>query len=86
MHAISTKSLTLGYGEENIIDQLDLSIPKGKITVFIGSNGSGKSTLLRSLARLLKPKSGSIVLDGNDIAHTSTKKLQESWLFFLSRR
>ncbi|APC49519.1 ABC transporter [Virgibacillus halodenitrificans] len=75
MHAISTKSLTLGYGEENIIDQLDLSIPKGKITVFIGSNGSGKSTLLRSLARLLKPKSGSIVLDGNDIAHTSTKKI-----------
>ncbi|WP_047983414.1 ABC transporter ATP-binding protein [Ornithinibacillus californiensis] len=75
MDAISTNSLTLGYGEENIIQELDLAIPKGKITVFIGSNGCGKSTLLRSLARLLKPKSGSIVLDGHDIAHTPTKKI-----------
>ncbi|WP_085991302.1 ABC transporter ATP-binding protein [Oceanobacillus senegalensis] len=75
MDAISTKSLTLAYGEENIIKELDLAIPKGKITVFIGSNGCGKSTLLRSLARLMKPKNGSIVLDGNDIAHTSTKKI-----------
>ncbi|WP_156292110.1 ABC transporter ATP-binding protein [Oceanobacillus salinisoli] len=75
MDAISTKELTLGYGEESVIKELDLTIPKGKITVFIGSNGCGKSTLLRSLARLLKPKIGSIVLDGNDIAHTPTKKI-----------
>ncbi|MBM7569729.1 ABC transporter ATP-binding protein [Aquibacillus albus] len=75
MDALSTKSLTLGYGEENIISQLDLSIPKGEITVFIGSNGCGKSTLLRSLARLLKPQEGSIVLDGNDISSMSTKKV-----------
>lgn len=75
MGAIVTKSLTLGYGEEDIIKELDLAIPKGEITVFIGSNGCGKSTLLRSLARLLKPKNGSIILDGNDIAHTPTKKI-----------
>ena len=77
MDAIRTNALTLGYGEEDIIEELDLVIPKGKITVFIGGNGSGKSTLLRSLARLLKPKDGSVVLDGADIARTPTKKIAQ---------
>ena len=52
MDAMETKSLTLAYGESIIIEELDLQIPKGEITVFIGGNGCGKSTLLRSLARL----------------------------------
>ncbi len=51
MSAISTETLSLGYGDAVIIDELNLTIPKGEITVFIGSNGCGKSTLLRSLAR-----------------------------------
>ncbi|MGO4887345.1 ABC transporter ATP-binding protein [Anaerobacillus sp. MEB173] len=70
-----TKSLTLGYGESVIIKDLDLQIPKGEITVFIGGNGCGKSTLLRSLARLLKPKTGSIILDGNSIHTMQTKEI-----------
>lgn len=73
--SLTTKSLTLGYGENIIIDELDLAIPKGEITVFIGSNGCGKSTLLRSMARLLKPRQGSVVLDGTEIAKMQTKKI-----------
>ena len=68
MQALDAKSLSLSYGEDFVIQNLDLEIPKGKITVFIGGNGSGKSTLLRSFARLLKPKEGSIILDGEEIA------------------
>ncbi|MFM1652293.1 ABC transporter ATP-binding protein [Brevibacillus sp. B_LB10_24] len=75
MHALETRQLTLSYGERNIIEELDLHIPHGKITVFIGSNGCGKSTLLRSLARLLKPKEGAILLDGEAIAKQSTKEV-----------
>lgn len=71
--AIETNKLTLSYGETIIIDELNLKIPKGEITVFIGGNGCGKSTLLRSIARLLKPKSGSVLLDGTAIASLSTK-------------
>lgn len=71
--AISTKQLTLSYGDTTIINELDLEIPKGEITVFIGGNGCGKSTLLRSIARLLKPKSGAVLLDGEAIAKLSTK-------------
>ncbi|MBO1579892.1 ABC transporter ATP-binding protein [Bacillus sp. XF8] len=73
--ALETKSLTLSYGETIIIDELNLEIPKGKITIFIGSNGCGKSTLLRSLARLLKPTSGDILLDDKVIQNMQTKQI-----------
>ncbi|WP_245243600.1 ATP-binding cassette domain-containing protein, partial [Mesobacillus selenatarsenatis] len=56
--AIETEKLTLSYGDSIIINELDIQIPKGEITVFIGGNGCGKSTLLRSIARLLKPQAG----------------------------
>ncbi len=73
--AIQANNLTLSYGKKPVFSHLDMTIPEGKITVFIGSNGCGKSTLLRSLARLLKPQEGSIVLDGSDIARLSTKEV-----------
>jgi iron complex transport system ATP-binding protein len=72
---IQTRSLRLGYGDSIIIDDLNLDIPKGKITVFIGGNGCGKSTLLRSLARLLKPNFGSVLLEGKDMVKIPTKEV-----------
>lgn len=75
MACIETKHLTLAYGENRVIDQLDVDIPKGKITVLIGSNGCGKSTLLKAMARLLKPRDGTIILDGKEIASTKTKQI-----------
>ncbi len=75
MKVLETKELTLSYDEVTVIDGLNLKIPKGKITVFIGTNGCGKSTLLRSLARLLKPKEGSILLDEHLMTKMSTKEI-----------
>lgn len=75
MNCLETKSLTLSYGIDPIIDDLSLTIPQGKITVFVGSNGCGKSTLLRSMARLLKPQKGSILLDGKGIMELPTKEV-----------
>lgn len=75
MGSLKTNELTLSYGKEPIISDLNLAIPERKITVFIGSNGSGKSTILRSLARLLKPERGSVLLDGNEILKLSTKEV-----------
>ena len=72
---IETHQLTLSYGDSIIINELDLAIPKGEITVFIGGNGCGKSTFLRSIARLLKPKSGTILLEGEAISKQSTKEV-----------
>ncbi|MCK1992969.1 ABC transporter ATP-binding protein [Peribacillus muralis] len=70
---INTQSLSLGYGDKLIINDMNLKVPKGEITVFIGANGCGKSTLLRSVARLLKPQAGSIILEGKAISSMSSK-------------
>ncbi|WP_240377343.1 ABC transporter ATP-binding protein [Bacillus piscicola] len=75
MNALETNSLTLGYGNTKIIDDLNLEIPTGEITVFVGANGCGKSTLLRSLARLLKPQAGDIFLEGDAVKELSTKEV-----------
>jgi iron complex transport system ATP-binding protein len=72
---ISTESLSLGYGDSIVIKDLNLEIPKGQISVFIGGNGCGKSTLLRSVARLLKPVSGNVLLEGKALATMNTKDI-----------
>ena len=72
---ISTEHLSLSYDAALIIDQLDISIPRGAITALVGPNGCGKSTLLRGLARLLKPRRGTVLLDGVAIHHLPTKAL-----------
>ncbi|MFP3512558.1 ABC transporter ATP-binding protein [Peribacillus sp. SIMBA_075] len=71
--AINTQSLSLGYGDKLIINDMNIKLPDGEITVFIGANGCGKSTLLRSVARLLKPQSGSVLLEGKAISTMSSK-------------
>jgi len=75
MHILKTKNLTLSYADTIILDDVNLSIPTGEITVLIGSNGCGKSTFLRSMARLLKPHSGSILLDGEMMKTLPTKEI-----------
>ncbi|WP_078412375.1 ABC transporter ATP-binding protein [Priestia abyssalis] len=75
MTTLSAKQLSLSYESVQIIDNIDLEIPEGKISIIIGSNGCGKSTILRSLARLLIPQKGTIYLDGKAIHRQSSKEV-----------
>ncbi|AWK72724.1 ABC transporter ATP-binding protein [Rhodococcus sp. NPDC019627] len=70
---LSAEDLSLGYGDRIIVENLNLEVKTGVITTVIGPNGCGKSTLLRALGRLLKPRSGSVVLDGKAIGSLRTK-------------
>lgn len=70
---LEAKQLTLAYDGASIIQNLNLGIPAGKTTVLVGANGCGKSTLLRGLAKLLKPKSGIVYLDGKNISQLKAK-------------
>src|SRR5699024_12881959 len=56
MTCLEGEQVTIGYGDNVIVDQLDVHIPTGKITSIIGPNGCGKSTLLKALSRLLPIK------------------------------
>lgn len=67
--------LTLGYGDRRIIHGVDLDIPSARLTAIVGPNGSGKSTLLRGMARLLRPVSGTVHLNGADLAVLSHEEL-----------
>lgn len=72
MGVIETKQLTYVYSEgtpfeKTAIDQIDLSIEKGEFVGVIGHTGSGKSTLIQHLNGLLKPTSGSVLVNGRDI-------------------
>ncbi|QVQ55089.1 ABC transporter ATP-binding protein [Spiractinospora alimapuensis] len=74
MDRLSTSSLDLSYsGTGLVVSDLSLQIADGRITVLCGPNACGKSTLLRALARLLRPRRGSVHLDGQEIATLPTK-------------
>ena len=65
--ALHLERLTIGYGGSAVVHEVTLEVPKGAAIALLGPNGAGKSTLLRAAAGLLKPMSGRIVLDGEDV-------------------
>ena len=71
---LETDGVTLAYDKRVISTDLTVRIPDGSFTVIIGPNGCGKSTLLRSLARLLKPKQGRVLLDGKAVSEYGGKE------------
>jgi len=74
---LHTEDLSVGYGEKLILQNLNIGIPDKKITTIIGSNGCGKSTLLKTMTRIITQQSGSIILDGENIAKQKTKELAQ---------
>lgn len=72
---LSTRELTLGYGDRKVVDQLSVEVPPGKVTAIVGPNGCGKSTLLAGLARILAPRSGTVLLNGRDINSLGTREV-----------
>ena len=74
-HNLAARDLTLAYDQVEVARNLSVDIPAGKITCIVGANACGKSTLLRALARLLKPKAGHVLLDGESIHKLSTREV-----------
>ncbi|MEP3114665.1 MAG: ABC transporter ATP-binding protein [Nisaea sp.] len=72
---LSTRKMTLGYGANTVIRDLDCAIPAGAFTALIGPNGCGKSTLLRALAGMLRPRSGQVLLAGRSVTAYPLKDL-----------
>lgn len=74
-HSLRSNDIKLGYEQRVIINQMNLQIPNGKISVIIGANGSGKSTLLKAFSGLIKPMQGNITLDDVELADYKSKEL-----------
>ncbi|GIN63254.1 iron-dicitrate ABC transporter ATP-binding protein [Robertmurraya siralis] len=74
-HLFQAEQIVAGYENKTVIHEVSLAIPSNKISVIIGANACGKSTLLKTLARLIKPSSGKITLDGRPIGKIPSKEL-----------
>ena len=69
--------LKKSFNSKKVLDGTNLEIEKGKITVIIGRSGEGKSVLIKHIIGLLKPDSGQILLDGQDITKMTERELNE---------
>ncbi len=72
---IEIRNLRFGRGERWIFDGVDMNFARGKITAIMGPSGTGKTTLLRLIGGQLRPESGSIALDGQNIPQLNRQEL-----------
>ncbi|MEN1967938.1 ABC transporter ATP-binding protein [Lentibacillus sp. N15] len=75
MFCLATQDINICYGDRCIVKDLNIKIPKHKITTIIGANGCGKSTLLKAITRIIRHDSGSVLLNGEHISKIATKEL-----------
>jgi iron complex transport system ATP-binding protein len=72
---LRASGLRLAYDDRVVVDDLDLVVPPGRISVIVGANACGKSTLLRALARLLTPRAGTVLLEGRSVHAMPTRQV-----------
>jgi phospholipid/cholesterol/gamma-HCH transport system ATP-binding protein len=70
---LDISGLTLKFGQETALENINLSVPPGESIVFMGASGSGKTVLLKCLLGLIKPTQGKILLDGVDVYKLMSK-------------
>ena len=64
---VELRNLTFGYGERVILENISLSVPRGKVTALMGASGGGKTTILRLIGGQNKAQSGQLLFDGQDV-------------------
>lgn len=72
---ITAQSISVGYGNRQVLRQIDLHLHEGEVCALIGANGSGKSTLLRALAGLHPVQGGSVLLSGQPMTGLSRRAI-----------
>ncbi len=72
---IRISGLSFSHGERLLYDDISLTIPRGKITAFMGPSGIGKTTLLRLIGGQIKPDAGQILFDGQNVPELSRREL-----------
>lgn len=83
---IELESLTLGYGQQILLERVSANLDGGGLIALLGRNGSGKSTLLRATAGLGKIKSGRILLAGKDLAGLRPEELARTVSFVTTEK
>lgn len=74
-YQISMRNLSFGYDSQDALKDINLDFPQSGFTSIIGPNGSGKSTMLKAISMILKPRQGSVLVNGTDLASMSKKEI-----------
>ena len=82
---LSCTSMTGGYGGEDIIKNCNIEVDKGQISVIVGPNGAGKSTAMKAMLGMIALKSGSIILNGENISDYSPQKRVAAGIAFVTQ-
>jgi phospholipid/cholesterol/gamma-HCH transport system ATP-binding protein len=77
MDMIKFQGVTKAFGKHTVLDNLNLGIPKGKVTFIIGKSGEGKSVTIKHIMGLLKPDRGRIIVDDEDITDFNIEALRK---------
>jgi branched-chain amino acid transport system ATP-binding protein len=72
--ALELRGVTSGYGDTDVLRNIDLVAEQGEVTALLGSNGAGKSTLLKTVSGLIRPTVGSVTVNGTDVTKLSPNK------------
>ncbi len=72
---LSIQDLTVAYDSDLVLDKIHLKVRSGDLWIILGPNGSGKTTLLRTIAGLLSPKGGVVLIDGKEVSEWSVPEL-----------
>src|SRR5688572_30906742 len=64
---VECRSLSFGYGQRPILDDLSFTVPRGKVTALMGASGGGKTTVLRLIGGQVRASQGELVFDGQEI-------------------
>jgi branched-chain amino acid transport system ATP-binding protein len=75
MPDLRVRGLNVGYGRATVIESLDLDVKPGELVTVLGANGAGKTTLLNGIMGLCPPRSGSVTLDGVELAGLRPEQL-----------
>jgi len=75
--SLIAQDVCFGYGDELVINQLNLEVPKGRTVALVGTSGGGKSTIIDLFCRLYEPTAGTITLDGIDLRDLSLDGLRK---------
>ena len=74
---LELRNVVAGYGTTRVLRDVCLTVPDGAVVALLGANGAGKTTLLRVAAGLLRPESGRLSINGNDVTGSPPHKLVE---------
>ena len=74
---LELKNIDAGYGTTSILNGVSLTVAEGEVVTIVGANGAGKTTTLRAISGLIKPTSGRVLFDGEDIAQKGADEIVE---------